>query len=414
MPRILSLALLTVTFSLQAAEPVTFGPDDWPWWRGPNRDGHASPKQDAPLEWSETKNVVWKAPIPGRGHGSAAVVGNQVFLASAVPDKTQSVHCFDRTTGKELWKTDVHTGGLKRPKNEKSSLASCTPACDGHRVYVNFVNADAVYATALDLAGKQLWQTKICDYVDHQGFGASPAVYQSLVLVAVDHKGGGALAGLDRATGKIVWTHPRAKVPNYSSPIVLTIGGKDQLILTGTDVVTSLDPLSGKMNWEAKGATTECVTSTITDGTHVFTSGGYPKNHVSAMKADGSGSVAWENNTRVYVPSMLVKDGHLFAVQDGGVAVCWDSMTGKQAWTGRLKGTFSSSPVLVGEHIYATNESGRTFVYKASTKAMDIVAENPLGDDVFGTPTICGGRIYHRVAKTEGGKRQEWLYCLGK
>ena len=395
-------------------EPITVEATDWPWWRGPDRNGIASPDQKPPVRWSETENVVWKAAVPGRGHGSPTVVGEQVFLAAAEPEReVQSVLCFDRKTGKQLWQTEVHKGGFDSKGNAKTTQASSTVACDGKRLFINFLNNGAVYATALDRDGKQLWQTRVSDFVTHQGFGSSPAVYRALVLVSADHKGGGLIAGLDRATGKVIWSNDRPSVPNYASPIVLSIGGRDELVMTGCDLVTGLDPLTGKKLWETKGSTTECVTSVVTDGTHVFTSGGYPKNHVSAVKADKSGKVVWENGTRVYVPSLLVKDGHLYGVQDAGMATCWACDTGKQVWNGRLGGTFSSSPVLVGDRIYATNEAGKTFVFKASPERLEIEADSQLGDEVFATPAICGGRIYQRVAITKDKKRQEWLYCLG-
>jgi outer membrane protein assembly factor BamB len=177
--------------------------------------------------------------------------------------------------------------------------------------------------------------------------------------------------------------------------------------------VSSFEPLTGKQLWEIKGSTTECVTSIVTDGQLVFTSGGYPRNHVSAIRADGSGKVVWENGQRVYVPSMLVHGGHLYAVQDGGTAVCWKCDTGEEVWKGRLGGTFSASPVLVGEHIFATNESGRTFIFKATPAGLDVIAKNQLGEEVMATPAICGGRLYFRVANHEGGSRQEMLYCVG-
>lgn len=399
---------------LTKAEPVTVGPQDWPWWRGPARNGIASAEQSPPLQWGDSEHVVWKMPVPGRGHGSPIVVGEQVVLTAAEPDReVQSVLCFERTSGKELWRTTVHEGGFEKKGNTKSSHASSTPACDGQRIFVNFLNQGAIYTTALDRQGKRLWQTKVADYVLHQGFGSSPAVYQSLVIVSADNKGTGVIAGLDRASGKVVWKHERPKLPNYTSPIILTIGGKDQVLLTGCDLVTSLDPLTGKVLWETAGATTECVTSTVTDGARIFTSGGYPKNHLSAVLADGSGKVAWENNSRVYVPSMLIRDGHLYAVLDAGVAMCWESATGKEVWKGRLGGTFSSSPVLVGEHILATNEAGRTYVFKAAPTAFELVGENQLGTETYSTPTVVGGRVYHRAAVVQGEQRQEYLYCLG-
>ena len=110
---------------------------------------------------------------------------------------------------------------------------------------------------------------------------------------------------------------------------------------------------------------------------------------------------------------MLPQNGYLYAVLDAGVACCWKCDTGREAWKERLEGTFSASPVLVGDNIFATNETGKTFIFKATPDGLKSVAENQLADDVFATPTICGSRIYLRAASTTDGKRQESLYCLG-
>jgi outer membrane protein assembly factor BamB len=401
----------------QEPTPITIESTDWPWWRGPQRNGIASPDQDPPLKWSRTENVLWKAPIPGRGHGSVTVVGEQTFLATAdeQADK-QIVLCFDRKTGKRLWQTVVHDGGIERGGNKKASQASSTIACDGERLFINFLNRGAIYTTALTRGGKQLWQTKITDYVVHQGYGSSPAIYGPLVIVSADTKreGGGAIVGLDRVTGEFVWRQSRPSTPNYPSPIILKIGGRDQVLMTGCELVSSFAPLTGKKLWEFEGATTECVTSTVTDGNIIMTSGGYPKNHIAAVRADGSGETVWEKATRVYVPSMLIHDGTLYGVTDAGVAMCWEAATGEQLWKGRLGGKFSSSPVLVGDRIYVTNEAGETSLFKATPTKFELLAKNQLGNEVMATPTFCDSRIYMRVVERQGDQRQEMLYCLGK
>ncbi|MDA0835846.1 MAG: PQQ-binding-like beta-propeller repeat protein [Planctomycetota bacterium] len=409
-----------VVENLPAAEPepnpVQFESTDWPWWRGPARNGIAASDQTPPLHWSADENVVWKSPVPGRGHGSPTVVGNHVYLATADEQADrQLVLCFDRRTGKELWQTVVHDGGIERKGNKKSSQASSTIACDGERLFINFVNRGAAYTTALNLEGKILWQTKITDYLVHQGYGSSPAIYDALVIVTADNKGegGGAIAAMNRASGEIVWRHGRPATPNYPSPVILNVAGRDQVLLTGCDLVASFAPLTGEKLWEVAGATTECVTSTVTDGTIILTSGGYPKNHMSAVRADGSGEVVWENNVRIYVPSMLIHEGTLYGVTDAGVAMCWEAATGKELWKGRLGGTFSASPVMVGEYLFATDEAGETSVFKADPANFELVAKNQLGTEVFATPTFCGNRIYMRVAEQQGDRRQEMLYCIG-
>ena len=394
--------------------PVRWQAGDWPWWRGPYHNGIAEPGKKAPVKWSNEEGVKWKIPVPGRSHGSPIVVGDQVLVEVADADRrVQTLLCLNRTTGQQLWETVIHENGLDVKNNEKSTMASASAACDGERFFVNFLSGDAVYMTALDRSGKKLWQTKLSGYINHQGFGSSPLLYQDLVIGVSDNKGGGAVVAMNRTTGKIVWKKDRPAKPNYPSPVIFEVAGKPQLFLTGCDLVTSLDPATGNVNWEAAGATTECVTTTVTDGARIFTSGGYPKNHVSAVSADGTGKLVWENNSRTYVPSMLLHEGTLFAVLDAGVAICWDSETGKELWKGRLGGTFSSSLVLVDGWIYATNEEGQTFIYAASREKLEITAQNQLGDSVFSTPAICGGRLYNRIAMTENGTRQEYVVCVG-
>ncbi len=387
---------------------------DWPGWRGQRLDGHAAADQSPPLTWSKDEGVLWAVPVPGRGHGSPTIVADSIYLPTADRSRgVQTVICFDRETGEQRWEAIVHQGGIME-KNEKASQASSTIACDGQQLFVNFLNDGTVYTTSLALDGKKLWQRPISKYVLHQGYGSSPILYRNLVLVSADNKGGGAIVGLDRGDGKEVWRHSRPMTPNYPSPIVVKAAGREQLIMIGCDLVTSLDPETGKVLWEVAGATTECVTSTVTDGQLIYSSGGYPRNHLAAIKADGSGQVAWETGDRIYVPSMLIDNGYLYAVLDAGVAACWDAATGVPQWKARLGGNFTASPVLVGDRIYATNERGTTFVFRASPEGFEKLAENSLGDDAFATPTIVGGRVYARMGVREGDERREFLFCIGQ
>lgn len=388
---------------------------DWPGWRGPTHDGIAEAGQRLPIKWDANQNVLWKVKIPGRGHASPTVVEDRIFLPTADEAKQiEAVLCLDRKTGKLLWRKDLHQGGFtKKGHRLHKSHASSSVAWDGKRAFINFMSGDAVHTSALDRNGKLLWKKKITDYITHQGYGSSPFIYKSLVLVSADNKGGGCIAGLDRETGSIIWKNDRPKLPNYPSPVVYNVDGRDQLFMSGCDLVSSFDPLTGKTLWEIKESTTECVVTIVTDGKRVFTGGGYPRNHTVAIEADGSGKVAWHNTARVYVPSMIVKNGHLFATMDAGLAVCWDSATGEEKWRERLGGNFFASPVMLGNRIYATNVRGKTFVFKATPDEFKILAENQLGFESYASPVICGNRIYLRVAQRNGGKRQEYLYCIG-
>ena len=399
---------------LLAAFATSIFAADWPAWRGPTGDGHAAAGQKLPVKWSESENLIWKAAVRGRGHGSPIVVGDQVLLATAdVETEEQLVLSFDRATGKSRWESVVHFGNLNTKGHKISSQASSDVVSDGERLFVNFLNNGAIFTTALDLSGKQLWQRRVCEFQVHQGFGSSPVIYQNIVLVSADHRGGGKMTGLNKLTGEIVWQQDRPPVANYASPGIVTAAGKVQAVLAGCNKVESFDPLTGKKLWSIDGSTEETVVTAVTDGSRVFLGGGYPKNHTMALEADGSGKIAWENVTKTYVPSMIVNNGHVFAVGDAGRAVCWNSATGEERWNEKVDREFYCSPVMADSRIYVTSKAGVTSVFEATPEKFTLLGQNALGDECFSTPAICDNRIYLRSAKTSP-TRQEFLWCVGE
>jgi outer membrane protein assembly factor BamB len=295
----------------------------------------------------------------------------------------------------------------------KSTHASCTVATDGERVFASFLNDAAIWLTALSLDGERLWQTKVGPFESSFGYAASPALFKSFVIVAADHNGGGYVAAVHRKTGEIQWRKSRPAKQSYASPLVANVAGQDQVLMCGAELVAAWDPNTGKELWSCNGTTMSCAGTMATNGEYVYATAGYPDKSVACYRADGSAAEVWKNNKKLYVPSLLVHDGYLYAANDDGIAFCWNAETGDNAWTGRLGGNFSASPVLAGDHIYVPNESGTTFVFKASPDSLDIVARNQLGDEAMASPVICGDRIYLRVASGSGGARQEMLYAIG-
>jgi len=406
---------------------LTVDAGDWPWWRGPTLDGKAVGPQP-PTKWSETQNVIWRASIPGLGHASPCIWGDRIFIATAEgkpgesttrkgitvvhpsgSQEVQSLLCFDRATGKQRWRTDVHRGGFTT-RHAKNSHATATPACDGQQVFVVFANHDKVWLTALDLDGKIAWQKELGGIEGRYGYGASPLLCKSLVIVNVDHPGGGYIKALDRATGRQVWQAGRDKWYGFASPIVAPLAGRDQLLQSGVYALTSYEPSSGGVLWTCQAPSNTLAATPVCSEECVFVTGGDPQTGVRSIRADGRGDVtgshvAWANTDKVYVPSSLLIDGRLVCVKDIGVAVCFDARSGKQLWEERLgAGDFSASPVALEDLVFVPNEAGRMFVFRAGRK-FERVAENDLRDGGFATPVIAGGRLYLRTL--------DRLYCIG-
>lgn len=390
---------------------IAWADDDWPMWRGANADG-VSTGPAVPTHWSETQNVVWKSKLPGRGHSSPTIVGERVYLETAdEQQQVQSVLCLDRADGRQVWQTELHRGQFETAMHGENTQATSTIACDGKRLFVLFLNDRKIWATALDLKGQRVWQTEVGSFDSKFGYSASPTLHKSLVLIAADHGQGGFVAALNRLTGDIVWRKPRPAKSSYASPRVVSLGGRDQLVLCGANVVASFDPLTGESLWSTPGTAEAGVGTLVVADDLLFASGGYPEQETLAVKPDGS--VAWRNNAKSYCPSLLTHAGHLYMVNDDGVARCYAAQTGEKKWEKRIGGRFRVSPVLSDGHIFTTDMSGKTTVFKASAEQYELVAENQLGTEGFASPGLSRGQLFHRVGDSSSGPRQEWLYCIG-
>ena len=376
---------------------------DWPWWRGPQQDGVAV--SAAPLKWGENQNVRWMTQVPGRGHASPCVYGKHVFIATADDgQQTQSLLCYDRADGGLRWTCRAHQGGFMH-MHHHNTHASATPACDGQRVYCVFMVHDGVWATAVDFEGNIVWQKQVGGFVSMHGYGSSPALYKSLVIVQGDNSGGGFLAALHVDTGEIAWKVRRANAANFGTPVVARVAGRDQLLLNGQGKVSSYNPATGELLWASEGPSEYAANSVAWNDELVFASGGYPERSVMAIKADGSGEVVWRiDRTKSYVPSPLALGDRLLVIQDDGIANLLDAATGESLWTQRLGDNFYASPVLAGECVYLPNRSGKMLVFKAGAKYVP-VAENFLSGGGEASPAICGGQIFIRTTSR--------LYCIG-
>ncbi|MFM8891896.1 MAG: PQQ-binding-like beta-propeller repeat protein [Planctomycetia bacterium] len=392
--------------------------DTWPAWRGPAANGTAAADQAFATEWSESENIVWKAAIPGRGHSSPTVLDDRVVVTTAdVATQTQMVVCFDRETGRQLWLERVSQGGLPAQIHANNTHATPTVAFDGKLLFAVFQHHDGVHLTALDPDGKVVWKVEAGPYTPKAyrfGYAPSPVVYKGTVIVASEFDGESFIKAFDADRGGLRWHAPRPVNVSYSSPIVAHVAGRDQLLISGADAVTSYDPADGTKLWEARGIAAATCGTAVWDGDTVFASGGYPKSETVAVKADGSGRVVWRNGQKCYEQSMLAHRGHLYAVTDAGIAFCWDALTGAETWKSRLCTKCSSSPILAGDAIYITTEKGETKVFRADPEACEVIATNRLGDEMFATPAFCGGRIYARAAHALDGERREFLYCIGR
>ena len=361
--------------TLSAAAPTA----QWPQFRGPTGQGQAL-ETGLPLEWSESRNVLWKTPVPGRGWSSPSISAERVWLTTAIAGSegrrrgvSLRALAFDVASGREVVNTEVFLVDRPEELNAKNSYASPTPIVDGDRVYVHF---GAQGTAALTATGEIVWKTRL-DYQSQHGNGGSPALHGDLLIINCDGNGGEAyVAALDVKTGKTRWkTHRRQPADQaYTTPLVINAAGRDQVVSVGAYRAAAYDPANGREIWRvAYDDGFSNVPRPVFGQGLVFIATGFQQPALIAVRPDGTGDVtrshiAWTlRRGAPYTPSPILAGEQLFIVNDAGIATCVEARTGTIQWQQRLGGNYSASPVLADGRIYFQSEEGVTTVIEPST-----------------------------------------------
>lgn len=423
----------TLLFLTTLANALAAPAADWTRFRGPNGTGVG--ESAVPLEWSDSRNLIWKTPLPGPGSSSPIVHGDDVFVTcysgtSVAGERTgeagrlvRHLVRIDRATGREVSRLDV----LAEPPEDafegfltEHGYASSTPTVDADAVYAFFGKGGVL---AVDRAGRELWRIGVGKESSNRRWGSAASLIRHGELVIVNAaEESQSLRGIDSRTGREVW---RAEASGlslaYGTPAIVRLAdGREELVIAVPEEVWGLDPATGKIRWHATHALTGNVSpSVVADGDVVYVFGGFRSAGSLAVRAGGSGDVTkthvlWTSRTSSYVATPLVHEGHLYWIDDRGQAFCVDARTGEQVYRERVAGIAASgrpvyaSPVLAGGRIIVPSRWSGTFVLPAEPR-YEILAHNTLaGDDsdFSGTPAVADGRLYLRSGR--------FLYCVGE
>jgi outer membrane protein assembly factor BamB len=391
----------------------------WPGFRGPSGQGHAS-ETGLPLDWSESRNVVWKAPVPGRGWSSPVVADGRIWLTTSTENtegRRRGVSlralAFESATGREIVNTEVFRVDRPEALNGKNSYASPTPIVDGDRVYVHF---GAQGTAALTTAGDVVWRTRL-DYRSQHGNGGSPIRYGDLLIINCDGNGGDGdayVVALDVKTGKARWKATRRSPADqaYTTPLVIRVGDRDEIVSVGAYRAAAYDPANGKEIWRVsyEDGFSNVPRPVFGQGLVVIATG-FQQPSLIAVRPDGSGDVtrshvAWTlRRGAPLTPSPIVVGDQLFVVNDTGIATCVEAKTGTIHWQQRLGGNYSASPIYSDGRIYFPSEEGVTTVIEPGT-TFKRLAVNQLDGAILASMAVAEKSFFIRT--------QSHLYRIGQ
>ena len=418
-----------------AVRPEAQGPSayerNWPQWRGPHAIG-ISRTATPPVEWSETKNIRWKVPLPGRGAATPIVWEDKVFVLTAVPvgvsgeaqhaprgkATPRGVHkftvlAFDRKTGKVAWERVAREQEPHETSHvDNGTWASSSAFTDGERLYAYF---ESFGLYAYDLNGKLIWEKDLGDkrMRNEFGEGSTPALHGNTIVVVWDHLNGDGsfIVALDKRDGKELWRKPRPEIDTWATPLILEVNGRPQVIVPALQRIRSYDLATGDVVWEGDGLTMNAIPSPVHEDGLVFLMSGFQGNDLRAVRVadakgniDGTSAVAWSfDRDTPYVPSPIVVNGILYFLKtNNGILSAFDAKTGKPIFQNqRLTATPNvfASPVSAQGRIYFPGREGTTTVIK-SGPAFEVLATNTLDDAFDASPALAGGELFLRGLKS--------------
>ena len=403
--------------------------DNWGHWRGDAGNG-ISLSAKPPVEWSAEENVKWKVAIPGRGSGSPVIWGNQVFVVSAVPAGEGAgagrkgrgslpelkfvLLSFDRASGKLQWQQTATVATPHQGTHSTNGFASASPCTDGEHVYAHF-GSRGIYCYSMK--GELVWKRDDLGKMNTRnsfGEGSSPTLARDKILVPWDHEGPSALYALNKRTGKTIWKTDRDEPTNWSTPLVVDVADKQQVIVNGQNYARAYDLETGEELWRCGGQTQRpCASAVYADGI-VYVGSGFRGSFLGAFRLTGKGDIAktdkvvWSvSRDTPDIASPLLSNGRIYYYKGkSGLLTCADAATGKPHYQAvRMPGISSiyASPIAANGHVYLTGRSGSTVVIKEGDSP-EIVATNSVGETVDATPAPVDNQLFIR------GERH--LFCI--
>lgn len=403
---------------------------DWLQFRGSAGDGE-SRVTDLPTAWTSTEHVAWRCELPGEGWSSPVVVGDRILLSAAIPvastrpvgdaegdgtkdapslsgeDLELALLIVDGRSGRLLKRVALFTEiAATAPKiHSKNSHASPTPIVSGDRVYLHFGHLGTACTS---VEGEVLWKNDHLVYKPVHGNGGSPVLVGQSLIFTQDGGEQGKVIALDAQTGKTRWEVVRdveaSKKFSFSTPLVLDVAGKTQVIVPGSNIVQSLDPETGQEIWRVRYEGYSVIPRPIVAAGLVLVSTSYDRPTLLAIRPDGQGDVtdthvAWQTNVAVpHTPSLNAHADLVFMVSDKGIVTCLEAETGKEVWKERIGGNFSASPLLAGDELYLLSEEGDTTVVKADREYQE-VSRNKLGERTLASMAVIDHDLLIRSAQ---------------
>ncbi len=382
---------------------------EWPGYRGPTGDGHAV-ANGLPLDLHDPAHLVWKTPLPGAGWSTPVVLGDQIWLTTATGEgRSLRALCVGRANGR--LDRDIEVFHIPQPIeiHKKNSHASPTPAIEAGRLYVHFgTNGTAAIDTA---SAEVLWRDASHPLEHYVGPGSSPVLYDNLLILTCDGADVQFSVALDKTTGREVWKTPRSGTlrPNpdvkksFSTPAIIRVGDRDELVTPAADHVYAYDPASGRELWRFDYEGFSVVPRPVAAHGLIFVCTGFNAPKLLAIRQGGSGAIppsaiAWEEKSQIPAnPSPLVVGDELYVISDRGVATCFDARSGRQHWRHRVGGNYSASPLFADGRIYLASEEGIVTVIEPG-KTYRELATSDLGTRIMASPIAVGSDLIIRTA----------------
>jgi outer membrane protein assembly factor BamB len=401
--------LLTCVIVLSIISPL-WG-RDWPEFRGPDGQGHAA-ESGLPDSWGTSKNIAWRVDLPGSGWSSPVVSKGRVYLTAAVRALGKSGQtslralCLDARTGKGVWDKEVFGEKPGSPAvHPKNSHASPTPLTDGEQLFVHFGHEGTA---CLDLDGNVVWTNRELTYQPVHGNGGSPIFCDDLLVFSADGGDKRFVVALEKTTGKVRWKTDRPGDPtrkfSFSTPLLIDIQGRKQIVSPASDMVIAYDPATGKELWKVRYDGYSVIPRPVFAHGLVYISTGFNSPTLLAIRPDGEGDVtdthvAWRRTKGApHTPSPLVVGDEVYLVSDSGQASCLDARTGTEHWQKRIGTAFSASPLAADGKVYFQSEDGVGTVI-AAAKTFKQLGRNALGERTLASPGAADGALFLRTEK---------------